>query len=150
MEEYVERIIQQGSNEDMHCLKKMLIESLHEVEEHNPEMYKTLEMKLYVLANGEVLTDDVKDEWVKHMEPKAKWTKAEVESVVIPRGINIPVSSAYVIMNMLYSDFKDVLGTGDNESINNYINAMNLWYYDEDAEHSEEHKLFKYYYNVVK
>ena len=150
MEEYIEKIIAQGNDEDMHCLRKMLIKSLHEVKEHNPDMYKDFEMKLYVLANGEVLTDEVKEEWVEHMEPKAKWTKAEVESVVATRGIQIPVSSAYVIMNMLYSDFKDVLGSGDDETLNNYVNAMKLWYYDVDAEHSEEHKLFKYYYNVVK
>lgn len=84
------------------------------------------------------------------LNPKAKWTKEEVESVVTSRGITIPVSSAYVIMNMLYSDFKDIFGSGDDNTINNYINAMKLWYHDKDAEHTEEHKLFKYYYNVVK
>ena len=150
MEEYIDKIIKQGTNEDMHCLKKILVKSLHEVEEHNPDMYKDFEMKLYILANGEVLTDEVKNEWVEHMEPKAKWTKSEVESVINARGISIPVSSAYVIMNMLYSDFKDVLGSGNDNTLNNYVNLMNLWYNDIDAEHSQEHKLFKYYYNVVK
>jgi hypothetical protein len=150
MEKYIDEIIQHGTDDDMHCLKKMLIKSLHEVEEHNPDMYKEFEMKLYVLANGEVLTDKIKDEWVAHMEPKAKWTKTEVESVIASRNILVPVSSAYVIMNMLYSDFKDVLGSGDDSSINNYVNAMKLWYCDIDAEHSGEQKLFKYYYNVVK
>lgn len=108
-------------------------------------------MKLYVMANGEVLTDEIKDEWVKDMEPKAKWTLEEIASVINSKDINIPIHSAYAIMNMLYSDLHSALGDGDTEeSLERYIAATNDWYYDSDIKHTKENKLFKYYYNVVK
>jgi hypothetical protein len=103
------------------------------------------------MANGEVLTAEVKLDWVESMEPKAKWTLEEVTNVINSRGINIPYTSAYVIMNMLYSDLKNSFGDGSTEeSLNKYITATYDWYYDADIKHTKENKLFKYYYNVVK
>ena len=37
-------------------------------------------------------------------------------------------------MNMLYSDFKSVFGSGDEEnSLKMYIQASSDWYFDEDT-----------------
>jgi hypothetical protein len=63
----------------------------------------------------------------------------------------MPVLSAYVIMNMKYSDEKKALGTGDDEeSLMRYIEATKGFYNDPDATKSGEEKLFEYYFHIVK
>ena len=148
--EFIDEIVKNGTNEDMEELRDILIDLLHHEKECDYEKYKEHKMELYVIAYGEQLTDEVKDEWVEQMKPATKWSLEDIQGVVSRAGLTIPLHSVYVIMNMLYSDFGSVLGSGDDTSINNYINATKLWYYDEDAENAEENKLFRYYYNIVK
>lgn len=93
----------------------------------------------------------MKREWVKEMKPMAKWTEEEVKSVVSQYGIKVPYMSAYVILNMLYSDMKNALGSGDDEeSLKRYLQATNDWYFDEDSKVDGEEKLFNYKFYVVK
>ena len=151
IKEYLEKIIEKGDRKDMEELSEILDKAIYKVKDCDPEWYDKKCMKLYTMAYGKVLTDDMKKKWVQELKPMAKWTYEEIENVVKKYNINIPVCSAYIIMNMMYSDFKNVLGSGeDEESIQKYIEAMQNWYYDEDAKNSEENKLFEYYFNVVK
>jgi hypothetical protein len=63
----------------------------------------------------------------------------------------MPALSAYVILNMKYSDEKEGLGNGDDEeSLMRYINVSKGWYHDKDATKSGEEKLFEYYFHIVK
>jgi hypothetical protein len=151
IKEYIEKIIQKNKKEDMEKLSDMLEDLTYKMKEYDEECYHKYKMKLYEMAYGCILTDDMKREWVSGMKPMAKWTEEEVENVVKAYGINIPVTSAYVIMNMLYSDMKIALGNGDDEeSLKRYIEATKGWYFDEDSKYTKEEKLFKYYFKVVK
>ena len=85
------------------------------------------------------------------MKPKAKWTEEQVKSVVEQYGVKVPYMSAYVIINMLYSDMQNSFGTGDDEeSLKRYLQGINDWYFDEDAKVDGEEKLFNYKFYVVK
>lgn len=151
LKKYIDKIVENGNDEQMEELSEMLIESINEIRNYNEKSYKKYEKCLYELANGKILTDEMKREWVKNMNPEAKWTEEQVESVFKTIDNPIPAVSAYVIMNMLYSDFKDSLGEGDDDlSIKKYIQATLDWYYDKDATHSEEEKLYFYYFYIVK
>lgn len=122
-----------------------------EVKETKHKLYEHIECEMYEMVYGKTLNDEMKMEWVQNMKPMAKWTYEEVESVVNSYGTDIPISSAYVIMNMFYSDMKSVFGNGDDEeSLKRYIDATKCWYYDEDSNHTKEEKLFEYYFKVVK
>lgn len=151
IKEYISKIVENGKTEDMEKLSNMLDNTIEDLKELEPEKFNKYKMSLYEMANGKTLTDEKKDEWVKSMKPLAKWTKEEVESVVNQYGLKVPVSSAYVIMNMLYSDLKQALGTGDDEeSLKRYLQSTNDWYFDEDAENTQEEKLYNYYKYIVK
>ena len=81
---------------------------------------------------------------------QTKKTTRRVKNVVTQFGVKIPYMSAYVILNMLYSDMKDVFGTGDDEeSLRKYLEGTNNWYYDEDSKVDGEEKLFNYKFYVV-
>lgn len=149
--EYIEKIGENRNIEDMQKLGDMLAEIIYKTKESHPELYEKYKTKLYVMAYGKVLTDDMKREWVEEMKPKAKWTEEEVKAVVSQYGVKVPYMSAYVIINMLYSDMKSVFGDGDNEeSLQRYLQGTNDWYFDEDAKVDGEEKLFNYKMYVVK
>lgn len=151
VKEYLEKIIEKGDRKDMKELSEMLDKAIYKVKDCEPEWYDKKCMKLYTMAYGKVLTDDMKKKWVQELKPMAKWSYEEIEKVIKNYNINIPVSSAYIIMNMLYSDMKSILGNGEDEtSLQKYIETMKHWYFDEDAKNSEENKLFEYYFNIVK
>lgn len=149
--EYISKIGENKKIEDMQKLGDMLTDIIYEMKESHHELYEKYKMELYIMANGKVLTDDMKREWVKEMKPMAKWTEEEVKSVVSQYEIKVPYMSAYVILNMLYSDMKNALGSGDDEeSLKRYLQATNDWYFDEDSKVDGEEKLFNYKFYVVK
>ena len=148
---YIEKIGENKKIEDMQKLGDMLAEIIYSMKESHHELYEKYKMELYVMAYGKVLTDDMKREWVEEMKPRAKWTEEQVKSVVEQYGVKVPYMSAYVIMNMLYSDMQSAFGSGDDEeSLKRYLQGTNDWYFDEDAEVDGEEKLFNYKFYVVK
>lgn len=151
VKEYMKKIITKGKQEDMEELGEIFEEMFYELEEYDEKMFDKIGTKMYIMANGKVLTDDMKREWVKEMKPMAKWTEEEVKSVASSYNSKVPYMSAFVIMNMLYSDMKSALGSGDDEeSLMKYLQATNDWYFDEDAKVDGEEKLFNYKMYVVK
>lgn len=99
---------------------------------------------------GKRLTDDMKRQWAKEMRPAYKWTEEEVSQIISNYGLNMPISSAAVIMNMMYSDLRKALGEGDDEeSLRRYVQATKDWYYDSDTTNTEEAKLYEYWKNIV-
>lgn len=150
IEDYIEKIVDNGRVEDMKALSDILEDTMEEIKDYDKECYKDFEMKLYVLANGKVLTDNMKREWVKEMRPMSKWTEEEVKNIVNQYGFEVPYMSAFVILNMLYSDMKSAFGDGnDEESLKRYLRGTSDWYFDEDAYNTEEAKLFAYWKYIV-
>lgn len=150
IEEYIERIVDNGKIEDMQTLSDMLEGTMEIIKDYDKECYKEFEMKLYEMAYGKVLTDEMKREWVKKMRPMSKWTEEEVKNIVSQYGFEVPYMSAFVILNMLYSDMKSAFGDGnDEESLKRYLRGTSDWYFDEDAKVDGEEKLFNYKMYIV-
>lgn len=150
IEEYIERIVDNGKIEDMETLSDLLEDTLEIIKDYDSECYKEFEMKLYEMAYGKKLTDDMKREWVKKMRPMSKWTEEEVKNIVSQYGFEVPYMSAFVILNMLYSDMKSAFGDGnDEESLKRYLRGTSDWYFDEDAKADGEEKLFNYKMYIV-
>lgn len=151
IEEYIEKIVDNGKIEDMQELSDMLEDTMEIIKDYDKECYKEFEMKLYKMAYGKVLTDNMKREWVKKMRPMSKWTEEEVKNIVSQYGFEVPYMSAFVILNMLYSDMKSAFGDGnDEESLKRYLRGTSDWYFDEDAKVDGEEKLFNYKMYIVK
>lgn len=148
---YIDKIGENKKPEDMQKLGDMLAELIYSTKDSHPEIFEEYKMELYVMAYGRILTDDMKREWVSEMKPMPKWTEEEVKNVVNQYKINIPYMSVFVIMNMLYSDMKNVLGNGDDEEgLKKYMQGTDDWYNDEDSKVDGEEKLFNYKFYVVK
>lgn len=151
VKQYIRKIVDDGSIEEMHKLSDILDELVCIVKEYDEDLYDKYKMELYIMANGKILTDDMKRQWVKEMKPMSKWSEEEVESIVFQQGIEIPYMSVFVILNMLYSDMESAFGDGnDEESLNRYLQGTNDWYFDEDAKVNGEEKLFNYKMYIVK
>ena len=150
IEEYIEKIVDNGKIEDMEELSDMLEDTMEIIKDYDEKCYKEFEMKLYKMAYGKILTDNMKREWVKKMRPMSKWTEEEVKNIVSQYGFEVPYMSAFVILNMLYSDMKSAFGDGnDEESLKRYLRGASDWYFDEDAKVDGEEKLFNYKMYIV-
>lgn len=150
IEDVIQKIVDNGSIEDMHKLSDILEDSLEMLEKYDKECFEKYEMELYEMAYGQNLTDKTKIEWVKTMQPSAKWRVEEAQEIYSKYGIEMPFYSFFVIINMMFSDMNRVLGMGDDqESINKYINATQDWYFDEDATNTQEAKLYNYWKYIV-
>ena len=150
IQELIEKIVNDGKVEDMQKLSEILEETLEHLKKCDKDKYKKYELCLYEMAYGKRLTDEMKVEWVKRMKPKAKWELQEIADIHSKYGVEMPMYSLYVVMNMMYSDMNRGIGSGNSpEDIEKYLEISEDWYYDEDATNTEEAKLFAYWKYIV-
>lgn len=142
----IEKMKERSSKEDLMCLADIADMALDTMKESNHEFYEHLESLMYETVYGKVISEEMAEDWVSKLKPMAKWTKEEIANAI--SGTGLKPLEAYVVMNMLYSDMKNVLGTGDDEdSLKKYIQATKDWLSDEDA---SENKLYNYYKYIIK
>lgn len=147
-EEYLEEIVKKGKNDDMVALAKVFDKAMDYIKETDSEKYDKLEMKMHEIVYGKVITEEMAKEWVSSMRPMAKWTMEDTNATLKQYGLNIDPIQFYVVMNMLYSDMKNVLGSGDDEeSLEKYVEATKDWLNDDDV---GKDKLYDYYKYVIK
>lgn len=147
---YIDKIVKSDDNKKMEELRQLLIDTITYLKGTDYDKYKDIECKLYEIVEGRKLTEEKAIEWVESMIPKSKWTLEEIKDLKKKKEVNVPDIAAYVIMNMLYSDFGDVLGEEMTDStIDKYIKATEDWYYDEDAIKTEDEKLYCYWKNII-
>ena len=147
---YIDKIIHSNDNKKMEDLRDVLEDTIFYIKDVDEDTYNKIECDLYEIAVGKVLDENMAKEWVNNMKPKAKWNLNDTDNIIQQYNSSLPRIPAYVIMNMLFSDFSDVLGEEmTDEVINRYVRAAEDWYYDEDAEQTEDAKLYCYWRNIV-
>ena len=140
IEEYIERIVDNGKIEDMQELSDMLEDTMEIIKDYDKECYKDFEMKLYKMAYGNHLNKSMAQDIVNKMRPYGmRWNIEETESLQRQRGIeDIPKADFFVVINSAYNDYKDIFG----EDLEGYIRFTIDFIKDEDA---KEGKVFKYF-----
>lgn len=140
IEEYIERIVDNGKIEDMQTLSDMLEDIMEIIKDYDKECYKEMEMKLYTLAYGNHLNKSMAKEIVHKMRPYGeRFSLEETRNLQRQRGINdIDEVEFYVVINSAYNDYKDLF----NEDIESYIRFAIDFIKDEDA---KQDKVFLYY-----
>lgn len=103
---YIDMIINSSDNRKMHELENVLTDTISYIKNTDEDIYNKIECDLYEIAEGKTLTEEKAKEWVSKMIPKAKWSIGEVEQISKQFETSLPIIPAYVIMNMLYSDFR--------------------------------------------
>lgn len=145
IEDYIEKIIENGKLEDMQTLSELLEDTMEIVKDYDKDCYDDLEMKLYKMAYGSHLNKKMAEEIVHKMRPYGmRWSIEETKTLQRQRGINdIDEIAFYTVINSAYNDYKDLFG----EDIENYIRFTIDFIKDEDA---KEGKVFKYFTEIVK
>lgn len=140
IEEYIEKIVDNGKIEDMQELSDMLEDTMEIIKDYDKECYKDFEMKLYKMAYGSHLNKSMAQDIVNKMRPYGmRWSIEETESMQRQRGIeDIPKADFFVVINSAYNDYKDIFG----EDLEGYIRFTIDFIKDEDA---KEGKVFKYF-----
>ena len=140
IEEYIEKIVDNGKIEDMEELSDMLEDTMRIIKDYDEKCYKEFEMKLYKMAYGSHLNKSMAEEIVYKMRPYGmRWNIEETESLQRQRGIeDIPKADFFVVINSAYNDYKDIFG----EDLEGYIRFTIDFIKDEDA---KEGKVFKYF-----
>lgn len=140
IEEYIERIVDNGKIEDMEELSDMLEDTMEIIKDYDEKCYKEFEMKLYKMAYGNHLNKSMAEDIVNKMRPYGmRWNIEETESLQRQRGIeDIPKADFFVVINSAYNDYKDIFG----EDLEGYIRFTIDFIKDEDA---KEGKVFKYF-----
>lgn len=147
---YINKIIESDDNKKMEELKELLEDTITYLKGTDYDKYEKIECKLYEIVEGKKLSEEKAKEWVSKMVPPAKWTMTETNDVKTKFNVDIPSIDFFVLMNMLYSDYGDVIGeTIDNTTLEKYIKFAEDWYYDEDVNKDGAEKLYSYYKYIV-
>ena len=101
IEEYIERIVDNGKIEDMQELSDMLEDTMEIIKDYDEKCYKDFEMKLYKMAYGNHLNKSMAEEIVHKMRPFGEhWGFEETRNLQRQRGINdIDPIEFYVVLN---------------------------------------------------
>ena len=144
IEEYIEKIVDNGKIEDMQELSDMLEDTMEIIKDYDKECYKEFEMKLYEMAYGSYLNKSMAEEIVNKMRPYGqRWSYEETRNLQEQRGIkDIDPIEFFVVMNSAYNDYKDIFS----EDIEGYIRFTIDFIKDEDA---KEGKVFAYFTQIV-
>ena len=145
IEEYIEKIVDNGKIEDMQELSDMLEDTMEIIKDYDEKCYKDFEMKLYKMAYGNHLNKSMAEDIVNKMRPFGKhWDYEETKNLQEQRGINdIDPIEFFVVLNSAYNDYKDIFS----EDVEGYIRFTIDFIKDEDA---KEGKVFKYFTEIVK
>lgn len=101
IEEYIERIVDNGKIEDMEELSDMLEDTMEIIKDYDEKCYKDFEMKLYTLAYGNHLNKSMAEKIVNKMRPFGeRFNLEETKDFQRQRGINdIDEYEFYVVLN---------------------------------------------------
>jgi len=143
IEEYIEKIIENGKLEDMQSLSEMLEDTMDIVKYHDEGHYDTLKMKLYKMAYGTIITREMAEEIVHKMKPYGlKWDYEETKHLQEQYGVDdIRSADFFLVMNSAYNDYNNIFG----DNVENYIKYTVDFIHDEDA---KSDKVFLYYTTI--
>lgn len=140
---YVDYIIANGKPEDMEKLHDIFEEVLHKLKEYNYDSYKYYKEKIYEIAYGKVLSEEMAHEWVENMKPYGmKWTLEETTRAMQDKQWNLDPIEFFVVCNMIFNDYNDIVL--DNVDLN--LQLAREWLKDTDV---KDNKLYNYYRYVV-
>ena len=107
------------------------------IKTEHPERYRDIKTNLYILINGyhfdEETLMDILEDMVNDDGSKApKWSVEETNSVARSNGISLRNYNQYdwnYVMNMMYSDYCEVLG----DNVSSYVRMAQKFLNDKDA-----------------
>ena len=145
IEDYIEKIVENGRIEDMEELSELLEDTMEIIKKYDEECYKEFEMDLYKMAYGETFNRKMAEEIVSKMRPFGmRWSFDETKQIKQQFGINdIKDEDFFIVINSAYNDYRDIF----NDNLEMYIKFAVDFIKDEDA---KQDKVFTYYTIIPK
>lgn len=140
IEDYIEKIVNNGKIEDMEELSDILEDTMKIINKYDEQCYKEMEMKLYKMAYGNVLSRKMAENIVHKMKPSGmRWTFEETRDLQRQYGVdNINDVDFFIVMNSAYNDYRDIF----QDNIEDYMKFTIDFIEDEDA---NQDKVFLYF-----
>ena len=138
MKEYINKIVNNGNQEDMECLTTMFLDLMSEAKENKPMLYKKYKTKLMGMAYNYKIDEELAHEIVEDMKPLGEfWSMEQVKGVMTNDSHRL--EDMYVVLNSLANDYSNIISTEETET---YIKMAHAWIDDIDA---KENKIWKYF-----
>lgn len=127
IEEYIEKIVDNGRIEDMETLSDMLEDTLEIIKDYDEECYKEMEMKLYKMAFGSHINKSMAQDIVHQMKPYGeRFRYEETRDMQRKKGIDdLDECEFYVVINFAYNNYKDLFGEDTESYVRFTINFIN-------------------------
>lgn len=131
IERYIRKIVNDGDRREMEELSDILVEVVDIIKKYDEDCYDEYKKKLYKMAYGNQINEDVAKEIVREMKPAGqRWSINETEQMQRDYGMdNIDPVSFYLVMNQGFNDYRDVFG----DNLDTYIRYTEAFICDEDA-----------------
>lgn len=131
IKKYIDKIVENGKDEDMEKLYEMLVEITCKMKELHYDKYKYYKMELYQMAYGKVLNEDMAHEIVEKMKPLGEyWDIDTIKRVKSSAGLTYNDYDFYTVMNSLANDYGEII---DKEDVTTYVKMAKSFIEDEDA-----------------
>lgn len=138
MSDYIDKIVANGKQEDMECLKDIFANVMSELKETNPNKYKAYKIKIKGMAYNYEIDEELAKEIVSNMKPLGEyWTIEEISNA--NGEDNHRIEDMYIVMNSMANDYQNVISLDDTDT---YVRLARAWLDDEDG---KEHKVWKYF-----
>lgn len=140
IEKYIRKIVNDGDRREMEELSDILVEVVDIIKKYDEDCYDEYKKKLYKMAYGNQINEDVAKEIVREMKPAGqRWSINETEQMQRDYGMdNIDPVSFYLVMNQGFNDYRDVFG----DNLDTYIRYTEAFICDEDA---KSNKVLNYF-----
>lgn len=142
IKEYIEKIVENGKDEDMEKLSDILVEIICNMKEYHYDKYKYYKTCIYELVYGKKISDEMREEIVERIGEH--WTIDETETMRSKYGYSDILPNEFnVVMNMAYSDYANIFG----DDLDLYIKFSKAFIKDDDA---KEGKVYIYFNQIPK
>ncbi len=143
---YMDKIIENGKQEDMYMLGKIMIDLIYDLKTSKPYWYKNIEYSMHKIAVGHTIGEHFARKWVCSMQNKdgsvgGHWSYEETDSVKKQLNLNYDCWEFYAVMNYMYS-----LHCKQNADLNYYVELVKDWFEDKSA---TECKTLKFYIYTI-
>lgn len=144
IKKYIGKIVADEDYEEMKKLACILEDSIETLKELDPHKYAKFEHKIYELAYGKVISEEMAKEIVKDMKPYGEyWTLEATTRVLNDKNYRFTPVDFYIVMNSLKNDYGDIF----NDNTDMYIKMACKWLEDSDA---VEYKTYEYFTHIPK
>jgi hypothetical protein len=140
IKKYINKIVEEGSDEDMDKLSDIMIDLFYDLKRYDEEKAHKYKMCLYKMAYGETISEDMARDIIEDMKPEGEhWTLEQTNQVKNQYGfMDINEIDFWLVMNMAYNDYKEIF----RDNLDMYARFSYAFINDPDA---KQGKVFKYF-----